>query len=61
MQIPGDMCTAPKSPLTLAIDMTDTTLGASGLWLGIQTGAGGTAALTTGFFGCSPWLNGQQA
>jgi hypothetical protein len=45
----GDLCTAPRiislSPLPLATDMTDATLGASGLWLGTQTGAGGTATL----------------
>ena len=36
------------------------TLRASGLWLGTRTGAGGTATLTESFFGCSPWLHGQQ-
>ena len=36
------------------------TLGASGLWLGNRTGAGGTATLTESFFGLSPWLLGQQ-
>ena len=50
----GDLCTAPRmislSPLSLASDVTDTTLGASGLWLGTQTGAGGTATLTKFFF-----------
>ena len=40
--------------------MTDETLGASGLWLGTRTGAGGTATLTKSFFGRSPWLHGQQ-
>ena len=35
------------------------TLGASGLWLGTRTGAGGTATLTESyFFGRSPWLHG---
>ena len=45
-----DLCSAPRiislSPLSLATNMTDTTLGASGLWLGTRTGAGGTATLT---------------
>ena len=40
--------------------MTDATLGASGLWLGTRTGAGGTATLTKSFFGHSPWLHGEQ-
>ena len=35
-QMPGDLCTAPRiislSPLSLATDVTDATLGASGLW-----------------------------
>ena len=48
-QIPGDLCTAPGiislSPLSLAIEVTDGTLGASGLWLGTRTGAGATATL----------------
>ena len=48
-QMPGDLCTAPRiislSYLSLATDMTDVTLGASGLWLGNRTGAGGTAPL----------------
>ena len=30
------------SPLSLATDVTHATLGASGLWLGTRTGAGGT-------------------
>ena len=59
-----DLCTAPRiislSPLSLATLATDATLGASGLWLGTRTGAGGTATLTEGFFGRSPWLHGQQ-
>jgi hypothetical protein len=42
--MPGDLCTAlmiiSLSPLTLAIDVTDETLGARGLWLGTRTGAG---------------------
>ena len=59
----GDLCTAPRiislSPLSLANDVTDATLGASGLWLGTRTGAGGTATLTESFFGRSPWVHGQ--
>jgi hypothetical protein len=31
-------------------DVTDATFGASGLWLGARTGAGGTATLTESFF-----------
>ena len=34
--------------------MTDATLGASGLWLGTRTGAGGTATLTKRFFWPQP-------
>ena len=52
--MPGDLCTAPRiislSPLSLATDLTDETLGASGLWLGTRTGVGGTATLTESFF-----------
>ena len=48
-QMPGDLCTAPGiillSPLSLATDAIDVTLGVSGLWLGTRTGAGGTATL----------------
>ena len=48
-QMPGDLCTAPRiislSPLSIATDVTDTTLGASGLWLGTRTGGGGTIPL----------------
>ena len=44
--MPGDQCTAPKiislSLFSLATDVTDATLGASGIWLGTRTGAGGT-------------------
>jgi hypothetical protein len=51
--MPGDLCTAPKiislSRLLLATDGTDATLGTSGLWLGTQTGAGGTATITKRF------------
>ena len=48
------------SPLSLVTNMTDATPWASGLWLGTQTGAGGTATPTKSFFGRSPWLHGQQ-
>ena len=41
-------------------DVTDAKLGASGLWLGTRTGAGGTATVTKSFSGRSPWLHGQQ-
>ena len=48
-QMPGDLCIAPGiislSPLSLATDMTDMALIASGLWLGTQTGIGGTTIL----------------
>ena len=48
-----DLCTAPRiislSPLSLATDVTDATLGASGLWLGTRTEAGDTATLTKSF------------
>ena len=41
-QMPGDLCTAPRiislSLLSLATDVTDATLGASGLCLGTRTG-----------------------
>ena len=62
--MPEDLCTVhgiiSLSSLSLATDVTDVTLGASGLWLGTRTGAGGTATLTKRFFGRSPWLHGQQ-
>jgi hypothetical protein len=55
--MPEDLRTAPGiislSPLSLATDMIDVTLGASGLWRGTRTGAGGPATLC-------PWLHGQQ-
>ena len=64
-QMPGDLCTAPRiiplSPLSVATNVTDTTLGASGLWLGIRTGAGGTATWAKRFFGhypMAPWTTG---
>ena len=63
--MPGNLCTAPSIisllPLSLVIDVTDATLGASGLWIGTRTGAGGIATLTESFFGRSSWLHGQQA
>jgi hypothetical protein len=63
-QIPGDLCTAHRiislSPLSLATDVTDATLGESGFWLGTRTRASGTATLASCFFGRSPCLNGQQ-
>ena len=52
-QMIGDLCTAPRiislSPLSLTADVTDATLGTSGLWLGTRTGAGGTATLTKSY------------
>ena len=48
-QIPGDLCTATwiisSLSLSLMTEMTDVTFGASGIWLGTWTGAGGTATL----------------
>ena len=48
-QMPGDLCTTPGiialSPLSLATDVTDVTLGASSPWLEIWTRAGGSATL----------------
>jgi hypothetical protein len=45
-QIPGDLWTAPRIILLSALSLaTDVTLGASGLWLGTWTGAGGTTTL----------------
>ena len=45
----GDLCTALEiislSALSLATDVTDVTLGASGIWLGIRTGGGSIATL----------------
>ena len=47
--MPGDLRTAPRiiplSPLSLETDVTEATLGASSLWLGTWTGAGGTVTL----------------
>ena len=52
--MPGDPYTAPStislSPLLLAIDVTDATLGASGLWLGTRTETGDNATLAKSFF-----------
>jgi hypothetical protein len=51
--MPGYLCTAPEiislSPLSLATDVTDVSLGASGLWPGIRTGADGTDTLAQSF------------
>ena len=61
-QMPGDLCTAPRnislSTLSLASDVAEVTLEASGLWLGTRTGAGGTATVTESFFWplpMAPW------
>jgi hypothetical protein len=52
-QMPGDLCTARRiislSPLSLATDVADATLGAGVLWLETRTGAGGTVTLTESF------------
>ena len=57
-QMREDLCTAPRiislSSLSLATDVTDATLGASGLWLWTRRGAGGTAILVWNIFGRSP-------
>ena len=46
-KMPEDLCTAPRicslSSLSIATDVTDVTLGASGLWLGTRTAAGDAA------------------
>ena len=59
-----EICVQPRDHfiiiLTLATDVTDTTLGTSGIWLGIRTGAGGTATLAWSFFFCSPWFHEHQ-
>ena len=56
--MPGDLGIAPGiislSSLSLATDVTDATLGASGLRLGIRTGAGDTTTLTESLFGRRP-------
>jgi hypothetical protein len=61
---PGDLCTAPRiislSSLSLTTDVTDATIGASGLRLETRTGTGGTAPLLGSYFGRSPWLHGEQ-
>ena len=41
-------------------DVTEVTLRPSGLRQGTWTGTGGTTTLPSSFFGCSPWLHGQQ-
>jgi hypothetical protein len=56
--MPGDLCTVPGIISLSPLSATDVTLGASGFWLGTQTGAGGTATLVKNFFGRSP--HGQQ-
>jgi len=48
------------SPLSLATDVTDATLGTTGLWLGTWIGAGCTATITKSFFDRSPWPHGQH-
>ena len=51
--MPGDLYTVPEiillSPLSLATDVTEATLGTISLWLGTRTGAGGTATLAKAF------------
>ena len=51
--MPGDLFSAPRiislSPLSLATNVTDATLGASSLWLGTRTLAGGTDKLAYRF------------
>ena len=63
-QMSGDLCIDPRiislSPFSLATDVTDATLGASGLWLQTRTGASATATLTESSFGRSPSLHGQK-
>ena len=48
-QMPGGLCTAPgiisSSPLSPATDVTDVTLGASGLRLEVRTGGADTVTL----------------
>ena len=64
-QIPGDLCTAPRvislSPLSLATDVTDATLGASGL-LARNPDRGWWHRHTSLklFWLQPPWLHGQQ-
>ena len=62
--MPGDLCTTrgiiSLSNSSLATDMTDATLGASDLWLGTRTEAGGTVTLAISFFCRTPWLHRQQ-
>ena len=48
------------SPLSLATDVTDATLGTTGLWVGTRAGATCIATLAKSFFGRSPWLHGQE-
>ena len=49
--------------LSLATNVTEATLRASGLWLGTRTGAGGTTTLTKSFFWpqfIAPWTAGYE-
>ena len=48
------------SPLLLAIDVTDVTLGASSLWLETRTGAGDTATLTTSLAAAHASMGNKQ-
>ena len=60
-QMPADLCTAPRiillSPLSLATDVTDATLGTSGQEPGQELVAPSHKLKV--FFGRSPWLHGQ--
>ena len=64
--MPGDLYTAPGiislSPLSLVTDVTDVTLGASGIWLDTRTGASGTAILSSRFLAAADDLmaNGHE-
>ena len=65
--MPEDLFTSFKiislSHLSLAIDVTNATLGASDLRLGIRTGTGSTATLTKLFWPqpMTPWTTGPLA
>jgi hypothetical protein len=48
------------SPLSLATNVTNVTLGANGRWLGTRTGTGGIVTLTLKLFGRSPYFHGVQ-
>ena len=60
--MPGDLSTGPGIISLSALSLTtDVVLGASDLWLGTRTGAGGTATLTERFFWpqpMAPWTTG---